>query len=94
MHNEETGEEYIKVEHLLFGQTSPSQLIHYMTGIGSGFDYWYIHLEDTTGQTYHCKDNFYCNLTSTDEKKLITVTLRKYEMNLDMPSGGCRVSLT
>lgn len=94
MHNETSGEEFVKVTSLKNDGASSYQTIHYMTGIGSGYDYWYVQFEDAHEGTYHCKDNFYCNLTKDDADQNIIVTLLKSEMSLTMPSNGCKVSLT
>ncbi|RZK24860.1 MAG: hypothetical protein EOO63_16840 [Hymenobacter sp.] len=94
MHNEETGEEYVTAKGLQNNSRSNEVTIHYMTGIGSGFDYWYVRFEDQNGQAYQCKDSFYCNLTSADEGNVVVAALSSAELKLAIPSGNCSVSLS
>ncbi|MEG4854955.1 hypothetical protein QUB10_29220 [Microcoleus sp. B5-D4] len=79
-----------------FGGISLTDLdIIYYTGVGTGYDYWWIQFTDSTGQVWTCKDNFYCYLTADDDgtKVLFALNGAAEQMDITMSSGGCYVSV-
>ncbi|WP_437313091.1 hypothetical protein [Sorangium sp. So ce385] len=77
------------------GAISTALRVQYWTGIGTGFDYWWIQFEDARGKIWSCKQNFYCSLESEDGGHTIYFFLSgaAEEMQIQMISSGCEVSL-
>jgi hypothetical protein len=42
----------------------------YETGPFSPYDYWWIKFSTLGGDTYTCKDNFYCSVSASDDGKV------------------------
>ena len=40
---------------------------YYENGITAPFDYWWIKFKDIWGKRHTVKDNFFCNITSSDD---------------------------
>lgn len=60
-----------------------------------GYDYWYVQFK-IGGDTYNCKSNFYCYLTSADAdvSGAVEAKITKSEMKITPPvSSSCKVSL-
>lgn len=88
----------LTIEKLGVGETSESKTCHYETGWGASHDYWWIVFTAEDGEepgTWTCKNNFYCDLRSEDEGKLVTtlVTAVDTDWYITEPSGRCYVSL-
>jgi hypothetical protein len=68
----------------------------YDTGAGSSFDYWWVAFITNGGDTYTCKDNFYCSVSSSDDGTVeVTLNLDSRSMKLTFSnSSSCSVSLS
>jgi hypothetical protein len=76
------------------GDTSGELEINFETGVGSSHDYWWITFTSGTS-IWSCKDNFYCDLRSSDAGKLVKTSVNSDDNDwvVTEPSGECYVSL-
>ncbi|WP_299768232.1 hypothetical protein [uncultured Dokdonia sp.] len=76
------------------GKTEPLR-IKYETGIGSANDYWWVKFVTIGNETFQCKDNFYCSISSDDDGEVL-LTLEGDRIDMDVTfneSIGCSVDL-
>ncbi len=73
----------------------PPLIITYTTGTGSSFDYWWVKFVTSTGETYVCKKDFYCSISSDDDGVVhITLDGSTKKMYVTFSeSSGCKVTL-
>ncbi len=67
----------------------------YQTGAGSPFDYWWVIFVTIAGETWTCKDDFYCYVAAEDDGN-VTLQLRgdKKDMYVTFSrSSSCTVGL-
>jgi Up-Regulated in long-lived daf-2 len=76
-------------------RTSDPLSFSYETGAGSSFDYWWVAFITNGGDTYTCKDNFYCSVSSSDNGIVqVSLNLDSRSMKLTFSnSSSCTVSL-
>ena len=84
------------------GETVGPLVVNYMTGFGTGFDYWFCSIAvidgsapgmyTTEGSLTQPKKE--CMLESADADKTITNTIDASTFATNLPSGGCRTGVT
>lgn len=67
--------------------------IEYATGVGSGYDYWYVELTTSFGKLA-TKDNFYCSIASSDNGYVTIIIYPTMSVGVVFSSSSsCTVSL-
>ena len=77
------------------GSTTPYMAFTYETGAFSPFDYWWVKFMTVGGDSWQCKDNFYCSVSSSDNGKVdLTLNGDSTDMSVKFSSSsGCTVNI-
>jgi hypothetical protein len=88
----------LSIGRLTKGAQSDRFQIQFVTGLFAHHDYWWIEFTAVGGNeagTWTCKDNFYCDLRSSDDGTVVQIQVSAGDTNMYVTesSGQCYVSL-
>jgi hypothetical protein len=65
-------------------ETGSELVINFETGGGAKYDYWWVKFHAKNGGWFQSKESFRCNLTSSDEKSVVTVMVDAQNRGLEI----------